>query len=53
MNKAVVVLLVVFLGFWLVSDPSGLARTASGAGSGAWQLTQSLFAAVITFFGEL
>ena len=53
MKKVVVGLLVVFLGFWMVTDPGGLADAAGGAGSGAWQLTQSFFSAVITFFGEL
>lgn len=53
MHKAVVVLLVVFLGFWMVTDPSGLADAASSAGGGAWDLTKSFFSAIITFFGEL
>jgi hypothetical protein len=53
MKKAVIALAVVFLGFWLVSDPRGLADTASGAGSGAWTVTQDLFDSLITFLREL
>lgn len=53
MNKAVVVVLVVFLGFWMVTDPGGLADVARSAGSGGWDLTQDFFSSIITFLGEL
>lgn len=53
MNKAVLVLLVVFLGFWMVSDPSGLAETAQGGGSQVWSLTTDLFTSLIAFLREL
>ena len=53
MNKAVLVLLVVFLGFWMVSDPRGLAETAQGGGTQVWGLTADLFTSLIAFFREL
>lgn len=53
MKKAVVPLLVVFLGFWLVSDPRGLADTASSGGGRAWDATGDVFGSAITFFDEL
>jgi hypothetical protein len=52
-KKAVVPLIVVFLGFWLVSDPRGLADTASDGGGRAWDATGDVFSSAITFFGEL
>ncbi len=42
-------LVVVFLGFWMFTDPDGLADS-SGA---LWGATTQLFSAVIRFFGEL
>lgn len=53
MKKALVPLLVVFLGFWLVSDPRGLADTASSGGGRAWDATGDVFDSAITFLGEL
>lgn len=53
MRKAVVVLLIVFAVFWMVTDPSGLARSAHRAGAGGAQLTGDFFGAVITFIREL
>jgi hypothetical protein len=53
MKKAVLVLVVVFLGFWMFTDPNGLAVAAKSAGAQAWELTEQLFAAVIDFFDAL
>ena len=53
MKKLVVPVLVVFLGFWLVSDPRGLADTATSGGGQAWDATGDVFSSAITFFGEL
>ena len=52
-KKAVLALIVVFLGFWMLSDPSGLAATSKDAGAQGWDLTQQLFDGVIDFFGAL
>jgi hypothetical protein len=53
MNKAIVVLLVVFVGFWLVTDPHGLAQSAHQAGSQGADWTGELFSSMITFLREL
>ena len=53
MKKVVIAVLVVFLGFWLFTDPNGLAATSKTAGSGAWTATESMFRAVIDFVGAL
>ncbi len=52
-KKAVVVLLVVFLGFWMFNDPNGLAQVARDGASEGWSLTQQLFRAIIDFMGAL
>ncbi len=52
-KKAVFGLLVVFLGFWMFTDPNGLAEAAQGAGSGAWDLLVKVFDAVIAFIAAL
>lgn len=53
MKKAVVVLLVIFGVFWMVTDPHGLAQSAQKAGANGAQLTGDFFSAVITFIREL
>lgn len=53
LKKMIVVLLVVFLGFWMVSDPHGLAVTAQGGGSQLWGLTSDLFRSLIAVLREL
>lgn len=53
MKKLVLAVLVVFLGFWLFTDPNGLAATSKAVGSGAWQASESMFQAVIDFVGAL
>jgi hypothetical protein len=53
MRKALVVLLVVFGGFWMVTDPHGLAESAQTAGSNGASLTADFFTAVITFVRDL
>ena len=53
MNKAIVVLLVVFVGFWMVTDPHGLAESAHTAGTHGADLTGDLFTSVIAFLRDL
>ena len=53
MRKAVVVLLIVFGVFWMVTDPHGLAQSAHRAGAGGARLTGDFFGAVITFIREI
>jgi hypothetical protein len=53
MNKAVLAVLVVFFGFWMITDPHGLAQTAQNVGAQLVTWTGDLFSAVITFVREL
>ncbi len=49
LKKVLPVLLVLFLGYWLVTDPHGLARaTRSSAGE-----TSQMFTSVITYLRAL
>ena len=43
LKKGVVLLVVLFLGFWLVQDPNGFAGSAKGAGTALWDLLVKLF----------
>ncbi len=52
-KKLIAVVVVVFLGFWMLNDPSGLATTAKTAGGEGWALTEQLFSGVIDFLGAL
>ncbi len=53
MKKVVLWVLIVFLGFWLVTDPRGLADSSSSAGSGIWSGAEQLFGSAIDFAGQL
>lgn len=53
LKKVVIVLLVVFLGFWLVTDPSGLAEVTSVAGTEGGNFLKEFFSSVIDFIGEV
>jgi hypothetical protein len=48
-KKITLVVVIVFLGFWMLTEPSGMADAAEGA----WGLTEELFRGVIDFFGAL
>ena len=52
-KKALLAVIVVFLGFWMFTDPQGLADAAKESGAQAWQLATQLFEAIIDFFGAL
>ena len=52
-KKGVLVLLVVFLGFYMFTDPAGLADLAKNGGSEGWDLTTQMFEATIKFLDEL
>ena len=52
-KKAFMAVVVVFLGFWMFTDPSGLADAAKSGASQTWNLAEQLFRAVIRFFGAL
>ena len=52
-KKIGIALIVLFLGFWMFTDPSGLAEAAKSGADQAWVLTQELFSAIIDFVGAL
>lgn len=52
-KKIAVIVVVVFLGFWMLNDPAGLAATAKSAGGEGWSLTSDLFRGIIDFVGNL
>ncbi len=52
-KKVLVALVIVFLGFWMFTDPSGLASFAGNTGDALWGWTQELFTSVIEFVDEL
>jgi hypothetical protein len=52
-KKLLGLVVVVFLGFWMFTDPNGLAETAKTAGSNGWDLTAQAFGGLIDFIGAL
>ena len=52
-KKPVLAVLVVFVVFWLLTDPSGLAHASESAGSQVMVLAGDLFDALIDFLDEL
>jgi len=52
MKKAILAVLVVFLGFWLFKDPHGLAVTAQTAGGHGWNGASDFMTAVIQFIKD-
>ncbi len=52
-KKLIAVVVVVFLGFWMLSDPAGLADTAKSASGEGWSVTEKVFTGVIDFVGAL
>jgi hypothetical protein len=53
MSKGLVVLVVVFIGFWLITDPRGLADIAQSAGGQGWEWGGDLFRGIIEFVRAL
>ena len=52
-KKLIGVVAIVFLGFWMFTDPDGLAVAASSGAEQTWTLAQQLFTAIIDFVGAL
>lgn len=48
-KKIILVVVVVFLGFWMLTEPSGMADAAEGG----WGVTEDFFRGVIDFFDAL
>jgi hypothetical protein len=53
MKKVLLVVLVLFLGFYLMRDPVELASFAQNAGVALWLMLSTLFEAVIDFLDAL
>lgn len=52
-KKAILAVVVLFLGFYMFKDPSGLADLAGNGGGELWGMTTQLFDATIRFIEEL
>lgn len=48
-----IVVLVLFLGFWMVQAPGSLAQFASDGAAWVWGMTETVFSSVIDFLGAL
>jgi hypothetical protein len=53
LKKSVGLLVILFLGFWLVQDPTGFGDSAEAAFSGLWDLLVKLFDGSIRFFQSI
>ncbi|MDQ6688370.1 MAG: hypothetical protein M3Z50_12315 [Actinomycetota bacterium] len=53
LKKGLVLLVVLFVGFYLFTDPHGLATVAKDGGAKAWGLLVVLFRAIIRFLNTL
>lgn len=53
MKKPLLIVLVLFLGFYLMRDPAELATFAQSAGVALWNMVSTLFVAIIDFLNTL
>jgi hypothetical protein len=52
-KKLLLVVVVVFLGFWMFTDPHGLAHATKNSAGQTWDLSTQMFSAVIKFIHAL
>lgn len=52
-KKVLLVVFVLFVGFWMFTDPTGLASASRNGFSEGWALTTDVFRGLIRFLGEL
>ncbi|WP_435771672.1 hypothetical protein [Nocardioides sp. SYSU DS0651] len=52
-QKLIGVVAIVFLGFWMFTDPNGLASTTKTVATEGWDLTTQAFGGIIDFVGAL
>ena len=53
LKKGVGLLVILFLGFWLVQDPNGFADSAKNTGATIWDLLTKIFDSSISFIKSL
>lgn len=53
LRKAILLLVVVFIGFYMFTDPHGLATLAKQGGGNGWDVLKQLFTATITFLNSV
>ena len=53
LKKGVGLLVILFLGFWLVQDPNGMANSVQQAGSTVWDVVSTLFTSLREFFQSI
>lgn len=53
MRKSLVLLVIVFIGFYMFNDPNGLAKLAKDGGGNLWEGLKNLFAAMIDFLNAI
>ena len=53
LKKGVGLLVILFLGFWLVQDPNGLANSVQNAGTAIWDVLSTLFSSLREFFQSI
>ncbi len=53
LKKGVVLLVILFIGFYMFTDPHGLATFAKDGSARGWDLLTQLFTALISFFNAL
>jgi hypothetical protein len=52
-KKLVLVVVVLFLGFWLFTDPHGLAHATRSSAGQTWDLSEQMFTSLIQFLRAL
>ena len=53
LKKGLGLLVILFLGFWLVQDPNGLANSVQNAGNAIWDVLSTLFSSLREFFQSI
>ena len=53
LKKGIALLVVVFIGWLLVTDPAGTATLAKDLGGKSWELLTNLFEAISEFIGAI
>ncbi len=53
MKKGVMILIIVFIGYYLFTNPAGLAVTARDGGTALWNALTGLFDTMIRFINAL